>query len=114
MRQFCVYLSFVKFFANSNKSTERDQVSSDDQNRPSDVSRYIVQPCQTAHVLWVPCHSCTIAIWGGGTLGLDKSTRQAGGNFVSGIDGIGHGGNEDEEREGIQSRKAELDMYFSK
>ena len=88
-------------------------MSSDDQNRPSDVSRYIVQPCRTAHVLWVPCCLCTIAIWGGGgTLGLDKSTRPAGGNHVSGIDGIGHGGDEDEEREGIQSCKAELEHVF--
>ena len=49
---------------------------------------------------------------GGGTLGLDKSTRQAGGNRVSSVDGIGHGGDEDEEREGIQSRKAELEHVF--
>ena len=49
---------------------------------------------------------------GVGTLGLDKSTRPAGGNHVSGVDGIGHGGDEDEEREGIQSRKAELEHVF--
>ena len=49
---------------------------------------------------------------GGGTLGLDKNTRPAGGDHVSGVDGIGHGGDEDEEREGIQSRKAELEHVF--
>ena len=49
---------------------------------------------------------------GGGTLGLDKSTRPARGNCVSGIDGIGHGGDEDEEREGIQSCKAKLKHVF--
>ena len=44
------------------------------------------------------------------TLGLDKSTRPAGGDRVPGVDGIGDGGDEDEEREGIQSRKAELEQ----
>ena len=87
-------------------------MSGDDQNRSSDVSRCVIRPHRTAHVLWVPCRLCTIAVWGGGTLGLDKSTRPAGGDRVSGVDGIGHGGDEDEEREGIQSRKAELEHVF--
>ena len=54
----------------------------------------------------------TMSLMHGGTLGLDKSTRPAGGDRVSGIDGIGHGGDEDEEREGIQSRKAKLEHVF--
>ena len=54
-------------------------------------------------------HNCCL---GGGTLGLYKSTRPAGGDCVSGIDGIGHGSHEDEEREGIQSCKAELEHVF--
>ena len=41
---------------------------------------------------------------------LDESTRSAGGGRVSGIDGIGEKGDEGEEREGIQSRKAKLEV----
>ena len=41
---------------------------------------------------------------------MDKSTRPAGGDRAPGVDGIGDGGDEDEEREGIQSRKAELEQ----
>lgn len=44
-----------------------------------------------------------------GTLGLDKTTRPAGGDRVPGVGGLGDGGDEDEEREGRQSRKAELE-----
>ena len=51
-----------------------------------------------------------VRLGGVGTLGLDKSTRPAGGDRVSGVDGIGDGGDEDEEREGIQTRKAELEQ----
>ena len=52
-----------------------------------------------------PCSVGTMSLVHGGTLGLDKSTRPAGGDCVSGVDGIGHGGDEDEERAGIpQSR----------
>ncbi|KAF8186431.1 hypothetical protein BJ912DRAFT_1043153 [Pholiota molesta] len=45
-----------------------------------------------------------------GTLGLDKSTRPAGGDRLPGVGGLGDGGDEDEEREGRQSRKAELEQ----
>lgn len=45
----------------------------------------------------------------GTTMGLDKSTRPAGGDRVSGLGGLGDGGDEDEEIEGRQSRKAELE-----
>ncbi|KAF8955053.1 MCM2/3/5 family-domain-containing protein [Flammula alnicola] len=45
-----------------------------------------------------------------GTLGLDKSTRPAGGDHIPGVGGLGDGGDEDEEREGRQSRKAELEQ----
>ena len=41
---------------------------------------------------------------------MDKSTRPAGGDRAHGVDGIGDGDDEDEEREGIQSRKAELEQ----
>ena len=41
---------------------------------------------------------------------MDKSTRPAEGDRAHGVDGIGDGGDEDEEREGIQSRKAELEQ----
>ena len=51
-----------------------------------------------------------VKLGGVGTLGLDKSTRPAGGDRVHGVDGIGDGGDEDEEREGAQSRKAELEQ----
>ena len=44
-----------------------------------------------------------------GTLGLDKTTRPAGGDRVPGADRLGDGGGEDEEREGRQSWKAELE-----
>ncbi|KAF8186418.1 hypothetical protein BJ912DRAFT_1043146 [Pholiota molesta] len=45
-----------------------------------------------------------------GTLGLDKSTRPAGGDRLPGVGGLGDGGDEDEEREGRQSCKAELEQ----
>jgi len=51
-----------------------------------------------------------VKLGGVGTLGLDKSTRPAGNDRVPGVGGIGDGGDEDEEREGIQSRKAELEQ----
>ena len=51
-----------------------------------------------------------VKLGGVGTLGLDKSTRPAGSDRVPGVGGIGDGGEEDEEREGIQSRKAELEQ----
>ena len=44
-----------------------------------------------------------------GTLGLDRTTRPAGGGRVPGIGGFRDGGDEDEEREGRQSQKAELE-----
>ncbi|KAH9474787.1 DNA replication licensing factor mcm4 [Psilocybe cubensis] len=50
-----------------------------------------------------------VKLGSGGTLGLDKSTRPAGGDGVPGVGGLGDGGDEDEEREGRQSRKAELE-----
>ncbi|KAF8814423.1 cell division control protein 54 [Phlegmacium glaucopus] len=51
-----------------------------------------------------------VKLGGVGTLGLDKTTRPAGNDRVPGVGGIGDGGDEDEEREGIQSRKAELEQ----
>ncbi|PPQ92538.1 hypothetical protein CVT25_010371 [Psilocybe cyanescens] len=50
-----------------------------------------------------------VKLGSGGTLGLDRSTRPAGGDGVPGVGGLGDGGDEDEEREGRQSRKAELE-----
>ena len=48
--------------------------------------------------------------WGmSGTLGLDKTTRPAGGNRVPGTGGLGDGGDEDEEWEDRQSRKTKLE-----
>ena len=41
---------------------------------------------------------------------MDKSTRPAESDRVPGFGGIGDGGDEDEEREGLQSRKAELEQ----
>ena len=43
---------------------------------------------------------------------MDRTTRPAGSDRVPGVGGIGDGGDEDkdEEREGIQSRKAELEQ----
>ena len=43
------------------------------------------------------------------TLGLDNTTRPAGGDRVPGAGRLGDGGDEDEEREGRQSWKAELE-----
>ena len=51
-----------------------------------------------------------VRLGGNGNLGLDKSTRPAESDRVPGVGGIGDGGDEDEEREGIQSRKAELEQ----
>ena len=68
------------------------------------------RPCSVGTMSLV--HNRCLGGGGGGTLGLDKNTRPAGGDRVSGVDGIGHGGDEDEEREGIQSRKAELEHVF--
>lgn len=50
-----------------------------------------------------------IKLGAGGALSFDKSTRPAGGDRLPGIGGLGDGGDEDEEREGGQSRKAELE-----
>ena len=50
-----------------------------------------------------------LAIGAGSALSFDKSTRPAGGDRLPGIGGLGDGGDEDEEREGGQSRKAELE-----
>jgi DNA replication licensing factor MCM4 len=45
----------------------------------------------------------------GGTLGVDRSTRAAGGDRIPGLGGVGDGAEDDEEREGRQNRKAELE-----
>lgn len=52
-----------------------------------------------------------VRIGAGGTLGLDRSTRPAGGDRLPGIGGVGDGGDEDEQNpaEGRQSRKAEME-----
>ncbi|CAA7268765.1 unnamed protein product [Cyclocybe aegerita] len=46
----------------------------------------------------------------GGTLGLDKSTRPAGGDRIPGVGGVGDGADDDEEqRAGQQNRRADLE-----
>ncbi|KAJ3527176.1 hypothetical protein NMY22_g9884 [Coprinellus aureogranulatus] len=50
-----------------------------------------------------------IKLGGGGTLGFDKSTRPAQGDKPSGVAGVGDGNDDDEEADGQQSRKAEME-----
>ncbi|KAL1748262.1 MCM2/3/5 family-domain-containing protein [Schizophyllum fasciatum] len=44
-----------------------------------------------------------------GALGFDKSTRPAGGDRIPGVGGVGDGADSEAEREGMQTRRSELD-----
>lgn len=50
-----------------------------------------------------------IKLGGGGTLGFDKSTRPAQGDRPVGVAGVGDGNDDDEEVDGQESRKAEME-----
>lgn len=50
-----------------------------------------------------------VKLGGDGTLGFDKSTRPAGGDRLPGVGGVGDGADSEAEREGLQTRRTEME-----